>query len=236
MALTIGSGITIGPGVSILSITPPSSLAGSLSFAGGASGTNQLVLSPGVTIGSGSYTIEGWFQLPNFTSAYGIVGATSANGFTLIVSSSTVFTTDKYGGGGQFSYTVPTMTANKWYYFALTRNGTTEALFLGNTAGGTATRAGTTQTNSLNYAAASPWIGSYYGASWPGLMTNLRIVVGSNVYDPTQANITVPSAGLTAITNTKYLMLGANVTLDSANVQTITVTGTVTANVLAKPF
>ena len=46
----------------------------------------------------------------------------------------------------------------------------------------------------------------------------------------------MPSAGLTAITNTKYLMLGANVTLDSANVQTITVTGTVTANVLAKPF
>jgi len=225
-----------GVNIQGLNFLPPAGLQGSLSFAGGASGTNQLVLSPGVTIGAGSYTIEGWFQLPNFTSAYGIVGATSTNGFTLIVSSSTIFTTDKYGGGGQFSYTVPTMTANKWYYFALTRNGTTEALFLGNTAGGTATRAGATQTNSLNYAAASPWIGSYYGASWPGLMTNLRIVVGSNVYDPTQANITVPSAELTAITNTKYLMLGANVTLDSANVQTITVTGTVTANVLAKPF
>jgi len=224
-----------GVNIQGLNFLPPAGLQGSLSFAGGSTGTNQLVLSPGVTIGSGSYTIEGWFQLPNFTSAYGIVGATSANGFTLIVSSSTVFTTDKYGGGGQFSYTVPTMTANKWYYFALTRNGTTEALFLGNTAGGTAARAGTTQTNSLNYAAASPWIGSYYGASWPGLMTNLRIVVGSNVYDPTQTSISVPNQELTAIANTKYLMLGGNVTLDTSATQTITVTGTVTLS-STKPF
>jgi len=66
-------------------------------------------------------------------------------------------------------------------------------------------------------------------------MTNLRIVVGSNVYDPTQTSISVPNQELTAIANTKYLMLGGNVTLDTSATQTITVTGTVTLS-STKPF
>jgi hypothetical protein len=222
-------------GITVVDMPPAPTLAGSLSFAGGASGTNQLNLSPGFAIGAGSYTIEGWFRLPNFTSAYGLVGANATNGYTLYVSSSTLFTNDKYGGGGQFSYTVPTMSINTWYYFAMVRSGTTEALFLGTTAGGTATRAGSTQTNALNYSVATPRVGTYYGASWPGLMTNLRIVVGTAVYDPTLTTLTIPSSPLTSIANTKYLMLGDTVTSDASGTQTITVTGTVTQTA-TKPF
>ena len=211
-------------------------LAGSLSFPGGATGTNYLGLSPGFTIGAGSYTIEGWFRLPNFTSAYGLVGATSLNGFSLFVANSTTFSTDKYGGGGAFSYTVPTMSANTWYYFALARSGTTETLWLGTTPNGSAARSSSnTQTNSLNYSAATPQVGSYYGPCWPGYMTNLRVVVGTAVYSPSSTTITVPYAPLTAVAGTQFLMLGAATTTDSSSYNTVTVTGSVTQT-STKPF
>jgi len=147
----------------------------------------------------------------------------------LIVSSSTVIFSDKNGGGGSVSYTTPTMTANTWYHFALTRNSTTEALFLNGT------RAGAAQTNALNYTAATTRIGMSYVRSWPGQMTNFRAVVGSFVYDPTLTSITVPNAPLTSIANTKYLMLGASVTTDSSGTNTVTNTGSVTTST-SKPF
>ena len=209
-------------------------LAGSLSFPGGVAGTRMLDLSTGFTLGGGSYTVEGWFQLPNFTGQYAMFGANASAGdgtgmMNWIVSSSTLMFSDKNGGGGSVSYTVPTMSANTWYHFALTRNGTTEALFLNGT------RAGSTQTNALNYTAATTRIGMSYVRSWPGLMTNFRVVVGSFVYDPTLTSITVPNAPLTSIANTKYLMLGASVTTDSSGTNTVTNTGSVTTSA-SKPF
>jgi hypothetical protein len=204
-------------------------LAGSLSFPGGASGTNYLSLGTPPTIGAGSYTIECWFRAPDFNNAYGLCGAIAVGGISVIVSNSTTITTDKYGGGGAFSYTVPTMTANTWYHFALTRNSTTSAVFLNGK------RAGATQTDALNYNGTTPQIGSYYGQCWPGLLTNFRIVVGSYVYDPAFSWCTIPIGPLTMITNTKYLMLGADPRHDSSNVSTVTVTGTVTTSA-TKPF
>jgi hypothetical protein len=67
-------------------------------------------------------------------------------------------------------------------------------------------------------------------------MTNLRVVMGTNVYDPTLTSITVPSTPLTSITNTKYLMLGDSVTSDSSTVQTVTSHGTITQSSSTKPF
>jgi len=223
-------------------VTPVPTLAGSLLFTGGSTshGGSYLSLSPGISIAGGAYTIEGWFQLPNFTNAYGIMGANAVWGLSLFVTNSTTITTDSYGGHGQFSYTVPTMSVNKWYYFALTRNSSNqETLFLGSTPGLSAARSSSgVQTNTINYYTSSnPTndIGTYYGQEWPGYMTNLRVVVGSNVYDPTQTSITAPNAPLTAITNTQYLMLGGAVTTDSSGIQTVTSHGTITQS-STKPF
>jgi hypothetical protein len=209
-------------------------LAGSLSFPGGASGTRMLDLTTGFTLGAGSYTVEGWFRLPDFSNQYALFGANASAGdgngmMNLIVSSSTNIFTDKNGGGGSVSYTVPTMTANTWYHFALTRNGTSEALFINGV------RAGTAVTNTINYTAATKRIGMSYVRSWPGLMTNFRVVVGSFVHNPAFAFCTVPIGPLTAITNTKYLMLGAVATTDTSGVDTVTNTGSVTTSA-TKPF
>ena len=221
-------------------------LAGSLAFNGGSNGSGSfLSLSPGFTMGSGAYTIEGWIYLPNFTSAYGILGnfAIPNGPMSLFVTNSTTFSTDSYGGGGAFSYTVPTMSANTWYYFALTRNGSSQStLFFGKTPGGSAARSSTgIVTDAINYNSGGGNIlniGTYYGQNWPagGYMTNLRVVTGSNVYDPTLTSISVPSAALTAVTNTKYLMLGNSITTDASSIQTVTSHGTITQSSSVKPF
>jgi Concanavalin A-like lectin/glucanases superfamily len=209
-------------------------LAGSLSFPGGVAGTRMLDLSTGFTLGSGSYTVEGWFQLPDFNNQYALFGANASAGdgngmMNLIVGSSTSIFSDKNGGGGSVTYTVPTMSANTWYHFALTRNGTTEALFINGV------RAGASVTNALNYTAATTRIGMSYVRSWPGYMTNFRAVVGSYVYDPSYAYCTVPIGPLTNITNTKYLMLGAVATTDSSGTNTVTNTGSV-SQIATVPF
>jgi hypothetical protein len=66
-------------------------------------------------------------------------------------------------------------------------------------------------------------------------MTNFRATVGTAVYDSTSSTITAPSAPLTSLANTKYLMLGAVVTTDSSGTQTVTNNNTVTQNALV-PF
>jgi hypothetical protein len=202
-------------------------LAGSLSFPGGVAGTRMLDLTTGFTLGAGSYTVEGWFRLPDFSNQYALFGANTSAGdgngmMNLIVSSSTNIFTDKNGGGGSVSYTVPTMTANTWYHFALTRNGTSEALFINGV------RAGTAVTNTINYTAATKRIGMSYVRSWPGQMALFRVVVGTAVYDPNLSFVTIPVGLPTNIANTKYLMLGVSATTDSSGVDTVTNTGSVT--------
>ena len=84
-------------------VTP---LAGSLVFN---NNTNTyLNISPGVTIGSGAYTIETWFYnnvgwadsrclLGGFTESAGSMSLF----FTITAGPTITVTTDKYGGGGQ---------------------------------------------------------------------------------------------------------------------------------------
>ena len=218
----------------VRTLTGGGTLGGSLSFPGGVAGTRMLDLSTGFALGAGSYTVEGWFQLPDFANQYALFGANASAGdgsgmMNLIVSSSTSIFSDKNGGGGSFTYTVPTMSANTWYHYALTRNGTTEALFINGV------RCGATQTNALNYTAATTRIGMSYVRSWPGLMTNMRVVVGSYVYDPAFSFCTVPIGPLTFITNTRYLMTGLDPRHDASNFNNVTNTGSVTTSA-SKPF
>jgi len=236
----IGGGWTVGNGWELQSY---SNLAGSLLFAGGSTshGGSYLSLVPGITIGGGAYCIEGWFRLPNFTQAYGIMGANADYGLSLFVVNSTTFTTDSYGGRGTFTYTVPTMSINTWYYFVLTRNSINkETLFLGSTHDRTVKRSTTgLATNNLNYNTSGNTtndIATYYGQEWPGYLTNIRVINGSTPYDPNLTSITVPNQPLTAITNTQYLMLGDTITGDASGVQTVTSHGTITQTSTIKPF
>jgi hypothetical protein len=230
-------------------------LAGSLQF----NGSSQfLSLSPGFAIGTGAYTIEGWFyNNANYTATRALVapqhpsGATNA--LSLFTNDAQSFTLDAYGGGGVRTYNFPTNTlqVNQWHYIILNRNASTlvETMWVGtfvnnsslvtcsratSCSGGTSIVGGT-QVNNLNYSGVCNNVGKFYGGYWPGFITNFRATVGTAVYNSTSATVTAPIAPLTVLSDTKYLMLGAVVTTDSAGLQTVTNNGTVTQSA-TKPF
>jgi hypothetical protein len=227
--------------VAIVNYTP---LAGSLQFNGS---TQYLSMSPGFALGTGAYTIEGWFyNNANYTSQRALVATDQSGALSLFSTDAQSFTLDKYGGGGARTYTFPasTLQINKWQYIILNRNAGTqvETMWVGtfvntssyvtcsratSAAGGTSVSGGT-QVNNLDYTGVCNWIGRFYGGYWAGFITNLRATVGTAVYNSTSSTVTAPTDPLTSLANTKYLMLGANVTLDTSSTQTVTNNNTVT--------
>jgi hypothetical protein len=237
--------------LSSVSYTP---LAGSLEFNGS---TQFLSLSPGFALGTGAYTIEGWFyNNVNYTAQRAFVAPQHPSGasgaLSLFNLDAQTFNLDAYGGIGTRTYTFPnnTLQINQWQYIILNRNSDQrETMWVGtfvNTnsyvtcsratscANGTSIVGGT-QINNLNFAGVCNNIGKFYGGYWPGFITNLRATVGTAVYDSTSATVTAPSAPLPSLANTKYLMLGAAVTTDTSGVQTVTNNNTVTQTA-TKPF
>jgi hypothetical protein len=206
-------------------------LAGSLLF----NGNNQsLGLSPGVTFGAGTFTLEGWFyNTLNFNSK-GVIGSpvSSPTGcMNLYFAKNTTITSDRNGGGGSFSYTMATpITINQWHYLIYNRNadGTTAVYIDG-------VRCTATSVDTLNYTTATDTIGRYYGGYWPGNWTNMRMTIGTAVYNSNLTTQATPRAPLTSLGNTKYLMLGAVVTTDSSGTQTVTNNSSVTQT-SDKPF
>ena len=214
------------------SYTAAATLAGSLLF----NGSNQtLGLSPGVTFGAGTFTLEGWFYNNSSFSNKGIIGSpvTSPTGcMNLYFANNTTITSDRNGGGGSFSYTMSSsISLNAWHYFIYNRNanGTTAVYIDG-------VRCTATSVDTLNYTTATDTIGRYYGGYWPGYWTNMRMTIGTAVYDSNQSTQTNPTAQLTSLANTKYLMLGAVVTTDSSGTQTVTNNNSVTQSDVQKPF
>jgi hypothetical protein len=229
-------------------------LAGSLQFNGS---TQFLSLVPGFALSTGAYTIEGWFyNNADYIAQRAFVAPNhpggAAGALSLFNTDAQSFLLDSYGGLGTRTYTFPsnTLQINKWQYIILNRNSDQrETMWVGtfvNTnsyvtcsratscANGTSIVGGT-QINTLNYSGVCNNIGKFYGGYWPGFITNLRATVGTAVYDSTSATVTAPSAPLTSLANTKYLMLGAAVTTDTSGTQTVTNNGTVTQSA-TKPF
>jgi hypothetical protein len=211
-------------------VNPPQLVSASFS------GSNWLSMNTGVTIGAGAYTVEGWAY---FTSASlpGVMLSTltaSNSGFSLLIFSATEIRIDQ-NGVAQNAYTVPTMANNTWHHIAVTRDSSgNETVFVD----GVRSSTGTTATN-YNFSGASAGVGKFNtGGQWwfTGRFSNIRAVVGSNVYDPTASTITVPTSPLTAVANTAVLLsLGNTPFIDTTGVKTITNNSAV-ALVNSSPF
>ena len=216
-------------------------LAGSLLFNGS---TQYLTLSSGLNLAGGAFTIEGWFYNTGNQTNRPVLATDQSLGMSAFITDSANISLDRYGGGYAPSYTFPvgTFKTNQWQYIIINRNASLlETMWVGtfvNTssyvtcaratgaAGGTGISGGT-QTESQSWGI-SNWVGRYYGGYWPGNITNLRVTIGSAVYDSNSSTITAPSAPLTNRTGARYLMLGAAVTTDTTGVQTVTNVNTVT--------
>ena len=214
-------------------IKPPvATLAGSLVFNGTA---QSLSISPGTTFGAGAFTVEGWFFNNsdfNNRAILGVFPTNVAGGLSLYFASNTIITSDKNGGGGSFSYEMETaISINTWHYFIYNRNadGDTTVYIDG-------VRSISDISDPLDYDRATNTIGRYYGGFWPGYWTNMRLTIGTAVYDSTSLTQPTPTVPLTVLANTEYLMLGASVTVDTAGIQTVTNNNGVTQNSALKPF
>ena len=237
-----------GPASASVSVTPTAfiPLAGSLAFNTG----NYLKASPGMAVGSGAYTIECWFYnnsswgtvSPNFNALLGCMVNSESRGLNLEFVDDRTILTDYNAIGTRLTYGFGSaISLNAWHHFALVRNSSLiETVFIDglkatSATGGTG-QSGGQQTNSMDYSGHSDTIGRTYEGTWRGYITNFRVVAGTAIYDPTVSSFTTPIEPLTAVTNTKYLMLANNVTTDSAGIQTITQNGTVTQSSSIKPF
>jgi hypothetical protein len=108
-------------------------------------------------------------------------------------------------GSGQAGTSVngSALTANSWNHLVVCRSGANLAIFQN----GTRTATHNISTLSISDSSRSVQIGfSTDGGHVTGYLGDLRLVKGSSVYDPTQTTITVPTAPLTAITNTSLLL------------------------------
>jgi len=225
-----------------VSFTTTPTLQGSLTF----NGTNQyLGISPGLTFGTGAFTVEGWIYNSS-TGSKGIIGypteapAPANNGelflgfltdrnVTSTVNNSTAPNNNTYS----YNFT-NAITTNAWHYFIFNRNanGLTTVFIDG-------VKSLNTYTDANNYFGPSTWIGrNYWGNSfWSGNITNLKVTIGAAIYDSNAATGTIanPTAELSATGTTKLLLLGNSATTDAAGVQTITNINGVGVSTSVKP-
>ena len=110
---------------------------------------------------------------------------------------------------GNYSSSSGVIKANQWNHFAIVRSGTTVYFFANGAAAGSQASAyvGAGQSGTL-------YMGSYYnnynndGSWYSGHVSNLRFVQGTAIYSG--STYTVPTAPLTAITNTSLLLSNTN--------------------------
>jgi hypothetical protein len=173
-------------------------------------GTGDYLTWSGTTVGTGAMTFECWFYYTgSFSGISSFIGPGSAitGGLNCYINDSTSFAFDAYGVIAKY-FTVPTITANTWNHVAFVRNSSNLATVFFN---GVRSSTGTvSDTYSYTTSAAIGYTGGVVPRNWIGYITNARLVVGSNVYDPTSTTITVPTTPLTAVANTQLLTLQNN--------------------------
>jgi hypothetical protein len=154
--------------------------------------------------GTGDFTLECWVYTTSYTGPNtDVIMSTyqdGSNGWTIGITNG-VFYGAAAGDSAQLNSSVaPTAS---WTHLVLARSSTTLSFFVNGSRAATAT-------NSTNMASTSAvTIGTNVGGgglSFNGYIGGLRVVKGTAVYDPTQTTLTVPTAPLTAITNTSLLL------------------------------
>jgi len=151
--------------------------------------------------GTGDFTVEFWLFPTPLT--FNIFLSAPNNGITQI----------GYDGADDVRYlyfynssniirdtTSASLTSNQWNHVVLCRSGTTLSLFSNGVRRGTAT-----YSSAISFSTCT--IGRYYpgGYDTKGYISDVRMVKGTAVYNPSQTTYTVPTAPLTAIANTNLL-------------------------------
>jgi len=180
------------------------------------------------------FCVEGWIcpTSDNYSSNHGCIFTKSSSGVyaplniytdgstICVYMSSTGSSFDIVNGSD-----IGSVNLGQWHHFAVVRSGSTISGYVDGTRGWTITTSATLTNNNRGFGIGAR--ATTYDQDYTGFISNLRYVLGSAVYDPSQTSITVPTSKLTAITNTKLLLCQSNRFVDnSGNNYTITTNST----------
>lgn len=187
MAILIGPGIELGPGITIDSIP-----LGSAFFNQSAALQTTMTTAPG----TGDFTVELWSYALDWTDGAAFSGwfdtrgsSTDPAGFVLYITSG-VYLSLRIGGSLQNSGVADFggMSLNNWYHLAVVRSGTTFTVYVNGTANIIY------NTTSRNLTNTNLFIGQTFdGFNYNGYLSNFRYVQGVAVYT---GNFTPPNQPL----------------------------------------
>ena len=195
--------------------------------------SSYLMMSPGISPGTQPFTIELWLKTGSTVKGGSILGnSANTGGLSFILDNATTMHTDGFNQSAT-NFTLPiTLQPNTWYHIALVRDGSNNETVWIDGARSTSGQ----QTDNRNYYSTATGI-NWAHCTWcvagsskfdGERITNLRVLVGTALYNTGSATITVPTAPLTAIANTKLLLLAnsaGTMTVDTSGNQTITNNG-----------
>ena len=149
---------------------------------------------------TGDFTFESWIYPASWSGDVPFFVCGGTGGFWIGKLGSN-FVVRAYGVADQLQYaTLPT--TNAWTHIVAVRSGTTLSIFYNGI------RVATTS-NGYNFTTQSVAIGGDAEPSTPsyytGYISNLRLVKGTAVYDPSLTTLTVPTAPVSAISGTSLL-------------------------------
>ena len=191
------------------------------------------MMSPGISPGTQPFTIELWLKTGSTVKGGSILGNSANSGaLSFILDNATTMHTDGFNQSAT-NFTLPiTLQPNTWYHIALVRYGSNNETGLIHGVRSTSGQ----QTDNRNYYSTATGI-NWAHCTWcvagsskfaGERITNLRVLVGTALYNTESTTITVPTAPLTAIANTKLLLLAnsaGTMTVDTSGNQTITNNG-----------
>jgi hypothetical protein len=195
--------------------------------------STYLMMSPGISPGAQPFTIELWLKTGSTVKGGSILGnSANSGGLSFILDNATTMHTDGFNQSAT-NFTLPiTLQPNTWYHMALVRDGSNNETVWIDGARSTSGQ----QSDSRNYYSTATGI-NWAHCTWcvagsskfdGERITNLRVLVGTALYNTASATITVPTPPLTAIANTKLLLLAnsaGTMTVDTSGNQTITNNG-----------
>jgi hypothetical protein len=181
---------------------------------------------------SGDMTAECWFYMIG-TGGYllnkNYSGASPSVGFALALGTTAInWYLDAYNASVCIQVSIP-VTQNTWHHIAIVRSvsGTTNnAIFLDGIRVATSAVATAFPNNNQSFNIGTTILNGAAYSSFTGYISNVRVVKGTAVYNPTLTTLTIPTTPLTSITNTVLLTLQNNYFKDnSANVFAIVMSG-----------
>jgi hypothetical protein len=201
-------------------------------------GTGDYLTSSSGNIGTGDFTIEGWFYFTTTPDTMGLFQTSStAGGFApnqsanLAVATASSSTWQIYAKNTFTTSSSTSVPVNAWGHMALVRSGTTTVLYINGAVVITLT------SDSTNYSTANMGLGGIYDNSsylLNGFLSSFRVVVGTAVYT---SAFTPPTAPLTAISGTSLLTNFTNAGIpDSAMMNDLETVGNAQVSTSVKKY